>query len=155
MVQSQGRSWTKTSYPTAVVAGNDHRAVGLLDTLIRSDVHVPRDSSVVGYDDSRPARMAHINLTTVHQNLDEMATALVADTIERTDEGRTDHKEVVQKRTLVVRGATLPRVSTLNVDGTAEIYRATLIDRLSLQRDAVRLAGPVSKPSTVRFLPLG
>src|SRR4029077_5689216 len=38
--------------PTAVLAGNDRCAMGLLMPLTRAGVEVPRDLSVVGYDDS-------------------------------------------------------------------------------------------------------
>ncbi|MFH9061564.1 substrate-binding domain-containing protein [Streptomyces coeruleorubidus] len=53
--------------PTAVLAFNDRCATGVLDVFLRSDVTVPGDISVVGFDDSHLARPAHIGLTTVGQ----------------------------------------------------------------------------------------
>src|SRR3954471_8739325 len=55
------------SLPTAVVTFNDRVAVGLLDTLTRAGLDVPGEVSVVGYDDSPLARLAHVGLTTVNQ----------------------------------------------------------------------------------------
>ena len=56
---------------TAVFAGNDRCAVGVLDTLRRAGIDVPGDVSVVGYDDSRLARLAHIDLTSIAQDAGE------------------------------------------------------------------------------------
>ncbi|MEU9348143.1 substrate-binding domain-containing protein [Streptomyces sp. NPDC048278] len=44
--------------PTAVVAGNDQCAIGLLVELRHAGVDVPGRVSIVGYDDSRLARLA-------------------------------------------------------------------------------------------------
>lgn len=98
--------------PTAIIAGNDRCAVGLLDALLRHGVNVPQDLSVVGYDDSQLARLSHINLTSVRQDAERTAEAAVEAAIERLDHGRTNAKHVVLKPSLVVRGsATSPRMS--------------------------------------------
>ncbi|HEY6797221.1 MAG TPA: LacI family DNA-binding transcriptional regulator [Kineosporiaceae bacterium] len=71
--------------PTAVVCFNDRCAVGLLDVLIRTGVRVPDDISVVGFDDSQLARLSHINLTTVGQDVERMAELAVAELVDRID----------------------------------------------------------------------
>jgi DNA-binding LacI/PurR family transcriptional regulator len=53
---------------TAVAAYNDRSAVGALDTLARRGVTVPAELSIAGFDDSRQARPALIDLTTVDQS---------------------------------------------------------------------------------------
>lgn len=58
---------------------------------------VPCDISVVGFDDSRAARLPHIDLTTVHQDITGTVEAAVESVIERLDDGRTDAKHVVCK----------------------------------------------------------
>ena len=50
-------------HPTAVLTFNDRSAMGLVDTMIRAGIDVPEEISVIGYDDSPIARLAHINLT--------------------------------------------------------------------------------------------
>jgi DNA-binding LacI/PurR family transcriptional regulator len=92
--------------PTAVVASNDRCAVGLLDSLIRSGLDVPGDISLVGYDDSTLARLAHIDLTTVNQDAPAQARHAVAAAVSRLDEARTERREVVLRPHLVVRGST-------------------------------------------------
>ena len=64
--------------------------------------------SVVGYDDSPVSRLAHINLTTVSQNTDELTEHAVSAVIQRLNNGRTNHCEVVVHPRLVVRGTTRP-----------------------------------------------
>jgi DNA-binding LacI/PurR family transcriptional regulator len=69
--------------PTAVVAGNDQCAVGVLDELRRSGIDVPGQVSIVGYDDSRLARLAHGDLTTVRQDAEQLVRLAVAAVVER------------------------------------------------------------------------
>ncbi|SNT04141.1 transcriptional regulator, LacI family [Geodermatophilus pulveris] len=94
--------------PTAVVTYNDASAVGLLDALLRSGVDVPGRVSVVGYDDSPLSRLAHVDLTTVSQESRQLMRHAVAAVVERLDGGRTEHREVVVRPRLVVRGTTGP-----------------------------------------------
>ena len=94
--------------PTAVLTFNDRSAMGLLDALIRARVDVPRAVSVVGYDDSPFSRLAHVDLTTVSQNTPELTEHAMAAVVERLDEGRAGHREVVVRPELKVRGTTGP-----------------------------------------------
>jgi LacI family transcriptional regulator len=68
--------------PTAVVAGDDLSAIGIIDSLEARGLRVPRDMSVVGFDDISWARVARISLTTVRQPahvMGEMATTALID----------------------------------------------------------------------------
>ncbi|MFC9360399.1 LacI family DNA-binding transcriptional regulator [Rhodococcus sp. NPDC057014] len=97
--------------PTAVVAGNDQCAVGVLDELRRSGVDVPGQVSIVGYDDSRLARLAHVDLTTVRQDAEQLVRLAVTSVVERLDGGReVDPEPRVFSLSphLVVRGSTAP-----------------------------------------------
>ena len=94
--------------PTAVTVFNDLSATGLLDQLRRHGLSVPGDVSVVGYDDSSFSRLAHIDLTTVAQDIETMATLAVARAVERIDGAPVTHRELVIPPHLVVRGTTGP-----------------------------------------------
>src|SRR4051794_1020821 len=94
--------------PTAVVTFNDRVAVGLLDALTRAGWDVPGDVSVVGYDDSPLARLAHIDLPTVDQNSRELTEHAVDAVLDRLERGRTEAREVVLPPRLVVRTTTGP-----------------------------------------------
>jgi DNA-binding LacI/PurR family transcriptional regulator len=91
--------------PTALVAFNDRAALGVLDQLRSRGLEVPRDVSVVGFDDTPVARLATVNLTTVSQDPEALAGAAVRAAIERLD-GRQERLDVVLEPRLVVRGST-------------------------------------------------
>ena len=97
----QGRSTS-----TAVLTSNDRAALGLLDVLNRAGVRVPQDVSVVGYDDSSLAQLAHVDLTTVNQDAAQQAQRAVDAAAERVSGQRTDVRELVLEPRLVVRGTT-------------------------------------------------
>ncbi|MGW3245434.1 LacI family DNA-binding transcriptional regulator [Streptomyces sp. NPDC001070] len=59
--------------PTAIFAGSDLQALGVLEAARVKGLQVPRDLSVVGYDDIPLAQWASPSLTTVNQPLVEMA----------------------------------------------------------------------------------
>ncbi|WP_307109739.1 LacI family DNA-binding transcriptional regulator [Rhodococcus sp. SORGH_AS_0303] len=63
--------------PTAVIAFNDRCATGVLAALVARGLAVPRDMSVIGYDDSRVAGLDHVALTTVSQDAESLADAAV------------------------------------------------------------------------------
>ena len=92
--------------PTAVVASNDRLAVGLMDAFVRAGVDVPGRVSVVGYDDSTLAHLAHIDLTSVNQDAPAQAREAVLAAVSRLDDGRTLPSELVLVPHLVVRGST-------------------------------------------------
>lgn len=94
--------------PTAIVAFNDRCAVGLMDAFLRAGVRVPEQISIIGYDDSMLARLAHIDLTTVNQDPAAQAGHAVTAAVQRLDDGRTRRAEVVLNPRLVVRGSTAP-----------------------------------------------
>ncbi len=103
-----------TRRPTAVTVFNDRCATGVLDVLRSAGVAVPGGVSVVGFDDSRLARLSHVALTTVAQDattLTELAVARAVGRVEGTAAGRPggtaagEREQVVAPR-LVVRATT-------------------------------------------------
>ena len=98
--------------PTAVTVFNDRCAIGALDVLQRAGLSVPGDISVVGYDDSRLARLAHVDLTTVAQDTDRLTTLAVHRAVDRLDAAPVTRRELVVAPRLVVRSTTAgpPRV---------------------------------------------
>jgi LacI family transcriptional regulator len=96
----------RSKRPTAVVAGNDRSAIGLMDHLLRAGIAVPDDIAVTGYDDSVLARLAHIDLTTVSQEPGQQAESAVKAIVDRLDNGRTERLDVVLEPRLVVRRTT-------------------------------------------------
>ena len=101
--------------PTAVLAGNDRCALGLLDVFTRAGVDVPGQLSLIGYDDSRLSDNPRIDLTTVHQDAAGLARHAVQLAVEMLEEKRRGPKDVVLEPKLVVRGTTAkPRKAIVN-----------------------------------------
>ncbi len=63
--------------PTAVLCSNDMTAIGVLHALYRTDLKVPRDICVVGYDDIHLVQFMLPPLTTVQMSCKELAAAAV------------------------------------------------------------------------------
>jgi DNA-binding LacI/PurR family transcriptional regulator len=98
--------------PTAILAGNDRCALGLLDVFTREGVKVPSDVSLIGFDDSRLSDYPLIDLTTVHQDAAGIARNAVRLTIQMMeDDDAIAEDDVVLEPQLVIRGTTArPRV---------------------------------------------
>lgn len=104
--------------PTAVFAFNDRCALGFVDVLIRAGVRVPHDVSVVGFDDSPLAGLAHVDLTTIGQDSRRLADDAVARAVNRIEGTPTAPIDEVCAPRLVVRGSTAaPR------SGSAIVHR--------------------------------
>lgn len=94
--------------PTAVFAGCDLIAVGLLEASRRLGIAVPDELSVVGFDDSGLAASSAPPLTTVHQPIVEMGRAAVG-TLFRLAAADVPPVHRVELAThLVVRSSTAP-----------------------------------------------
>ena len=106
--EAAARLLARDSLPTAVVACNDQCARGLMATLTRAGHAVPDRVSVVGYDDSRIARLPFLGLTSVRQDVSLMAERAVAAAAERLDHGRTESAHVLLPPTLTIRDSTAP-----------------------------------------------
>lgn len=57
---------------TAVFCANDEMAVGVLSYFQHAGINVPKDVSVLGYDDTETAKFSAPRLSTVHISWDEM-----------------------------------------------------------------------------------
>jgi DNA-binding LacI/PurR family transcriptional regulator len=95
--------------PTAIVAGNDAQAFGVLQELASRGLRVPDDVSVTGFDDVPVATWATPPLTTVRQPLAAMAaTAFWMLTKPETD---AEPRHLELETTLVVRDSAGPAPS--------------------------------------------
>ena len=91
---------------TALFAYNDISAIGAIRAFQEAGLHVPKDISVVGFDDIQGAAFHYPSLTTVRQPLREMGEIAMQTLLERI-EGREDYpREIAVQPELVVREST-------------------------------------------------
>ena len=63
--------------PTAIFASNDDMAAAAVSVAHRRGLDVPRDLSIVGFDDTSAATMVWPELTTIHQPIASMADSAI------------------------------------------------------------------------------
>lgn len=70
------KRWLKEGkLPTAVFAGDDNIALGVINALMEAGIQVPEEVAVVGYDDHYIASQLHPHLTTIRQPADKIGLA--------------------------------------------------------------------------------
>ncbi len=92
--------------PTAVVAANDTRAIGVLEAARELGLRVPEDLSVIGYDDIEIAEL--IGLTTIRQPLGASGQRGMQLLLDRLVGGAVEPVREVLPVELVARGTTAP-----------------------------------------------
>jgi len=97
--------------PTAIFAANDDMALGVLAAAQRMGLAVPKDLSIVGFDDSRAATHVWPALTTVRQPVAEMAMAAVDMLLSGELKTMTVPPVRVLPHELIVRGSTAARAT--------------------------------------------
>ena len=95
-------------YPTAIAAASDQQAIGALRAARDLGLDVPRDLSIVGFDDIHLANLVVPRLTTVRQPTDLLARHAVDLLLQKAPE-LTDE---AMSASLVVRGSTAPPADT-------------------------------------------
>lgn len=78
---------------TAIVAYNDHMAIGAMNALLDRGIKVPEDVSVVGYDNVYISTICRPQLTTMHYPIVEMAKYATELSLNLTkDDGEVENK---------------------------------------------------------------
>jgi LacI family transcriptional regulator len=92
--------------PTAVFAGSDETAAGVIEAARVRGLRIPEDLSVVGFDDTQIARFASPPLTTVRQPLREMGGVALRTALRLAANEKLDSHHVELATELVVRHST-------------------------------------------------
>ena len=91
---------------TAVICGSDLMALGAIRAVRARGLDVPRDVSVVGYDDSPLIAFTDPPLTTVRQSVQAMGSAAVRALLDEISGVAAPRSEYIFRPELVVRGST-------------------------------------------------
>ena len=94
--------------PTAVFAANDEMAIGCLNAARARGLDVPRDLSLIGFDDVAAASIVQPQLTTLRHPVDLMAKAAVQELLKRIHKQPGRRQRIEFPSELVVRASTAP-----------------------------------------------
>jgi LacI family transcriptional regulator len=92
--------------PTAVFAGSDETAAGVIEAARSRGLLIPEDLSLVGFDDTQVARFSSPPLTTVRQPLREMGAVALRTALRLAAGEKLDSHHVELATELVIRHST-------------------------------------------------
>jgi DNA-binding LacI/PurR family transcriptional regulator len=92
--------------PDAIFVANDHMAFSVMDVLrLEFGLDIPKDISIIGYDDVPEAAWGGYGLTTVSQPAEDMVQAAVSILLEQIEKGAVHRSAAVLPSRLVIRGS--------------------------------------------------
>ena len=109
--------------PTAVATASDLMAAGALKAAQESGLSVPKDISIVGYDDIPLSSLLTPPLTTIKQDKDELgsiAAKLLFEEIGGTDH---KHKQYLLQPSLILRGSTAPPANSIEPQSVVDNFK--------------------------------
>lgn len=107
-LEAGGRLLQLDPRPTAVFAANDEMALGCLNAARARGLEVPRDLSLVGFDDVTAASIVQPQLTTLRHPIELMARAAVQELLKRIHKQPGLRQRIEFPSELVVRASTAP-----------------------------------------------
>ncbi|HMA52087.1 MAG TPA: LacI family DNA-binding transcriptional regulator [Magnetospirillaceae bacterium] len=97
--------------PTAIFAGNDEMAAGIYRAAREAGLDIPRDLSVIGFDDSPVATKVWPPLTTVRLPIREMGAIAARRLLAQAPGAPPEGREILVEPALVVRQSAAPLLS--------------------------------------------
>ena len=91
--------------PTAIFAGNDMIALGVLRAIREAGLSCPEDVSVMGFDDLDLAEVTHPALSSVSQSGYQLGTTAAHILIERLHGDKSASKHIILRTSLSLRGS--------------------------------------------------
>ena len=99
----------QSELPTAIFAASDEMAIGTIEAAREIGLEVPRDLSVIGFDDIPQASVAYPKLTTVSQSLNEIGRLGVETLLHAIENPQTYQPQQIEIPTrLIIRESCQP-----------------------------------------------
>ena len=130
--------------PTAILCSNDMTAIGALRTFANSNVRVPEEISVIGFDNIHLAEFVHPSLTTIQMSRKDLARAA----FEALQSAVVPHQSALsgeRKRETAIPTVLVVRQSTAPAPATANLQQAVKSTRLTVANPVRRRKTAVSK----------
>jgi LacI family transcriptional regulator len=94
--------------PTAIFASNDLSALGAMEAIRARGLYIPRDISVIGFDDIPHAQITYPKLTTIRQPLAQMGRVAARMLLEIIEQPEQPPRHITLATELVVRDTCAP-----------------------------------------------
>lgn len=88
-----------------IIAANDDLACGVIDALESSQVRVPGDVGVIGFDDSMIAIRRRLKLTTMRTPVNEIGKSAVRMLMNRLNNKQSEPSQLILKSKLIIRNS--------------------------------------------------
>lgn len=89
--------------PTAVFACNDLMAVGVMNACNKLSMQVPKELSVIGFDNTLLSSVSHPKLTTVDLNMKEIGGMAASELIDIIENKKSSRKKIILDTKLLIR----------------------------------------------------
>lgn len=111
--------------PTAIVAGCDATALGIIEGARRTGVRIPQDLSVVGFDDTPAAASSAPPLTTIRQPMVGLGRMALRTLLQQAAGEQPLSHHIQLATSLILRESTAAPASTTAASGTVRAIRPT------------------------------
>jgi len=95
--------------PDAVFAASDEMAVGAIRAINEENLEVPRDISIIGFDDFPMRTMVRPALTTIHQPIEQFCSEALKMLIAFVEDGSGPFQKNILKADFIIRDSTRDR----------------------------------------------
>lgn len=89
--------------PTAIFACNDLMAVGILNACDKLKINIPKDLSVIGFDNTLLAHVSHPRLTTVDLKMKDIGEKAALEILDIIKTKNKTKKKIIMETNLVIR----------------------------------------------------
>lgn len=94
--------------PTAVFCSNDDMAVGALNAVFAKGLHVPKDISIIGFDDIQSAQYSNPSLTTVKKPIEKISKLGAEKILEVVENQEHSGEKIYVETELIKRNSVSP-----------------------------------------------
>ena len=98
-----GEYFSRPHQETAILCAADMLAIGVMQAAFEAGVRIPKDVSLMGFDNISFSALPQIDLTTVNQPTQQMAIAAVDMLLERVKDPAAEHAKLILPPSLIVR----------------------------------------------------
>ena len=109
--------FSKSHDETAILCASDSLAIGVMHAAYEKGIRIPEDLSLMGFDNISFASLPPINLTTINQPKQELATSAMDLLIQHINGTESGYSSKLVSPSLVIRGSCLARNKEINANG--------------------------------------